>query len=81
MNDPWTDLVSEGNFELINKLQRVENKEPGYGTIVVTKEGFSSNDRTHNKVLKWLQEKNVNILNPENEIANLKFSLGIKDEE
>ena len=76
--DLWIHLVLEKRFDLIKKLHRVELKEPGYGTIVVTKEGFSDNDRTHNMVLKFLNKNKVNIMNPGLEEACLKYLLGRK---
>jgi len=71
----WEILAADGKFELIDKLRRVELREPGYGTIVVPKEGFSDNDEIHNIVLDWLEEQNVNILNVNLEIARLKRAL------
>ncbi len=71
----WTALTLEGNHTLINLLHRVEKNEPGYGTIVVPRSGFSPNDDTHNMVLRWLKGRGVNILNPLNEIANLEYAL------
>jgi len=76
--DLWIRLVLEKRFDLIKKLHRVELKEPGYGTIVVTKEGFSDNDQTHNMVLKFLNKNKVNIMNPGLEEARLKYLLGRK---
>jgi len=73
--DIWAVLALEGNFNLINKLHRVERKEGGFGTIAVPREGFSQNDQTHNMVMKWLREHGVNILNPVHEIANLEYAL------
>ena len=71
----WERLAAEGKFELINKLRRVEQKEPGYGTIVVPKTGFSDDDKTHNLVLDWLECQGVNIMNTRIEIARLKNAL------
>lgn len=71
----WIRLIIEGNFDLIKKLHRVELQEPGYGTIVVTKEGFSEDDRTHNMVLRFLEKNNINIVNPGLERARLKYFL------
>jgi len=72
IEDIWTDLVSEGNFDLISKLRRAELGEPGFGTIVVTREGFSDDDRVHNKVLRWLKGKKIHILDIMFEIGNLE---------
>lgn len=71
----WERLAEEGNFELIEKLRRVEKREPGYGTIVVPYEGFSEDDETHNLVLDWLEEHRVNILNIGLERARLEQAL------
>lgn len=59
----WERLATEGNFKLIRKLRRVEMGEPGFGTIVVPKEGFSESDDTHNLVLEWLEERDINVVN------------------
>ena len=69
----WTRLASEGNFDLINKLHRAEQHEPGFETIVVKKEGFSDNDTTHNMVLQFLRERKINIVNPILEKARLRL--------
>lgn len=71
----WQKLAEEGNFSLIKKLQRIENKEGGYGTVIVPKRGFSDNDETHNMVLGWLEGQNVNIVNTRIEIARLENSI------
>ena len=60
----WIRLISEGKFDLIKKLHRAEKQEPGFGTIVITKEGFSESDTTHNLVLLFLQENNIHYINP-----------------
>ena len=79
--DIWTTLALEGNFDLINKLHRVERKEEGFMSVAVPREGFSQNDQTHNMVMKWLRGRGVNILNPIHEIANLEYALRGKVEE
>jgi len=71
----WEKLALEGNFKLIEKLRKVERGELGYGTIVVPEKGFSESDKTHNTVLNWLEERNINILNPGLEKARLKYAL------
>jgi hypothetical protein len=71
----WERLAEEGNFELIEKLRRVEKGELGYGTIVVPHDGFSEEDETHNLVLDWLEEHGVNILNVGLEKARLEQAL------
>lgn len=68
-------LALDGNFELIETLRHAQNKEPGYGTIVVPKQGFSDDDDVHNLVLDWLCEQKINVLNVQNEIANLEYAL------
>jgi hypothetical protein len=69
--DLWAALAAEGNHILMEHLHKAEKGEPGYGTIVVTKAGFSEDDEVHNAVLDWLQEHKINICNPGNDIANL----------
>lgn len=71
----WEKLALERNFELINKLRRVELGESGYGTVIVSSEGFSERDDLHNLVLDWLEEQNVNVLNVGLERARLEMAL------
>lgn len=71
----WETLLLEGQYDLIEKLRRVERGEGGYGTIVVPAEGFSKNKKTHNLVIGWLSEKGVNILDTRKEEAELKETL------
>lgn len=73
--DIWVALTIEGNSDLIKLLHRIENKEPGYGTVIIPKHGFSFDDDIHNAVLDWLKGKGVNVWSPENETAGLEFSL------
>jgi hypothetical protein len=71
----WLRLASEGKFDLIEKLQKAFNRVSGFETIVVTREGFSENDRTHNMVLRSLREHGVNICDVMYEIGNLELAL------
>ena len=71
----WLTLASEGKFDLIEKLHKAFNGVPGFGTIVVTKEGFSVNDQTHNMVLRSLKEHGVNVFDVMSEIGNLERAL------
>jgi hypothetical protein len=75
----WELLVLEKNFELIEKLKKVEDKEAGYGTIVVPRGGFSSNPETHLAVLAWLKSRRVNVLDVSREIEDLYFALHEND--
>lgn len=68
-------LALEGNFELIQKLARIERKESGYDVIVVPKEGFSENDDVHNLILDWLKLQGVCVMNVQKVIANLELAL------
>ena len=80
IEDLWLRLAEEGKHELIEKLHKAFNKVPGFGTIVVTKEGFSENDRTHNMVLGCLKKAGINICDVMFEIGNLECALhGYKD--
>jgi hypothetical protein len=71
----WQTLIEDGNYSLVKILQRVENNEFGYGSIVVPKGGFSEKESVHNMVLDWLRERNVNVIDVENEISCLEKSL------
>lgn len=73
----WDILIGDKKYDLIKVLKHVENKEPGYGSVVVPKNGFSSNKKIHCLVLSWLKERNINIVDVDNEIACLKDSLKI----
>lgn len=61
--DLWSILWLDNKFDLIKKLQHVEYGTPGFGSIVVPLEGFSENDAVHNLVLRWLEERGVNVVN------------------
>lgn len=76
----WEALLIEGNHALIKKLRYIEKEEGGFGTIVVPKKGFSPNPEINQKVLKWLKTKNVNILDVNKEVNDLKNSLKTKKE-
>jgi len=71
----WLALALEGKHDLIEKLHKAFNGVPGYGTIVVTRKGFSENDRTHNLVLRSLREHGVNIMDVMFEVGNLERAL------
>jgi len=71
----WVRLALERKFDLIHKLHRAERGEGGFGTIVVTREGFSEDDTTHNMVLRFLNKKGINIFNPGFEEACLERAL------
>ena len=75
INDLWSRLTGEGRFELIKRLRRAEDREPGFTTVVVRAEGFSDDDVTHNLVLKYLRQLGVNIFNPGLLTARLKRAL------
>lgn len=68
----WGRLEKEGRYSLISKLKAVERKEAGYGTIVVPDKGFSEDPVTHDMVIKWLIERQVNIINPKKLIKGLE---------
>ena len=69
----WGRLAGEGNLELLSRLNRIEKREAGYGTVVVPKEGFSDNDDTHNMVLDWLEARGVNVLNIGLSVARVNY--------
>jgi len=75
ISELWSRLALEGNHILISTLRRAERHEPGYGTIIVKREGFSPDDDTHNMVLDFLRQHGVNILNPGVEIAKIRSAL------
>jgi hypothetical protein len=71
----WEALWLDGNYDLIDKLYLAEIKTPGFGTIIVPREGFSSHDRIHNAVLDWLHSHEINVCNPSLEITKLTRAL------
>ena len=73
--DLWKTLIEDGKNELIRFLQHVENKEAGYGSVVVPEKGFSDKDGVHNMVLDWLRDRDINIVNVGHEVACLERSL------
>jgi len=76
----WVTLAADGRYDLIEKLQKALNEAPGYGTLVVNKEGFSDNDRIHNMVLGWLKgHPEINVLDIVHEIGNLEEALKGRD--
>ena len=75
MMDIWVALAIEGNSKLIKLLHRIEKNEPGFGTVIVPRAGFSSDDDLHNAVLGWLKGKGVNVWSPQNETAGLEYAL------
>lgn len=70
----WAALASEGRFELIERLRKALLRMPGYGTIVVTREGFSESDRTHNLVIRWLKAHRIHTMNVIYEVEHLKMA-------
>lgn len=75
ITDLWSLLLLEENHKLIKKLRHIEKKEIGWGTIVMPKEGFSKNKKTHKEVLKWLKKRKINILDVKKEIKELNEAL------
>jgi hypothetical protein len=74
-NELWERLVEEQNFELIDRLHKMENKVPGYTSIVITQNGFSTNDKTHNMVIQWIKRhRYINLVNPRKIISELNNS-------
>jgi len=71
----WQTLIEDGRNELVTLLQHVENREPGYGSIIVPNNGFSDSDTIHNMVLDWLHERDINVVNVAHEITCLERSL------
>lgn len=78
--DPYDALIEEGNLALIDKLARAAKGEPGYQTVIVPRKGFSNNDRTHNRVIRWMKAYNIHYLDLIHEVENMKRALheGIK---
>ena len=74
-SDLWVRLAIEDRHDLIKKLNRAERREEGFETIVVPKEGFSDDDSTHNMVLDWLEEHEINVLNVGKEIRLCEVAL------
>lgn len=75
ISELWSRLALEGNFKLLDKLQRAERHEPGYGTIIVSREGFSEDDSTHNMVLGFLRQNDTHIFNPGLEAERIRLAL------
>jgi hypothetical protein len=75
INELWSRLALEGRHHLMDKLRRAERHEPGFGTIVVKKEGFSEDDETHNLVLKFLRQNGICVFNPGLEVTRLERAL------
>lgn len=71
----WLLLATEGRLDTINLLKKVERKEKGYRTLIIPKNGYSSNLATHIAVLKWLRTKKVNVYSPKREISELTETL------
>ena len=71
----WERLVSEGRFDLIERLQYVERREPGFSTVVVPAQGFSDVYETHNEVLRWLKAHRINVCDPRLLIARMERAL------
>lgn len=73
----WDIIASEGKYDLIHRLQRVECGEPGYGTMIVPEGGWSNNAETNNRVINWLKDHRVNVWSPTQEIEELEQALQI----
>jgi ribosomal protein L10 len=70
----WFLLLKSDRTDLIKILQKVEKKEPGYGSIVVPEGGFIEDEKINDMILSWLKERNVNIINVKEEIKSLENS-------
>ena len=64
-----------GKNRLANTLEHIENKDGGYGSIVVPKDGFTNREDVNDRIMSWLKTKGVNIVNVQSEIAALESSL------
>ena len=73
--DLWQILANENNYGLIGKLCDIEKGVPGFSSIVVPPAGFSKNPETHEKVIAWLKQKNVNILDVNKTLLELTAAL------
>lgn len=71
----WESLIAEGKHDLVKVLNHVENKDAGFGSIVVPADGFSKSKEIHNSVMVWLKERDINIVDVKREISDLKNSL------
>jgi hypothetical protein len=71
----WILLIKNDKIDLIKTLQRVENKEPGYGSIIVPDGGFIEDEKINDMILSWLRERDVNIIDVKEEIKSLENSL------
>lgn len=71
----WEALINEGRHDLVKVLNHVENKDAGFGSIVVPADGFSKNKEIHDSVMVWLKDRDINIVDVKQEISELKNSL------
>jgi hypothetical protein len=71
----WDLLAAEGNHPLIATLRRVEQKEPGYQTVIIPERGWSTNKEIDDAVNDWLKTQGVNAWSPSQEITELERSL------
>jgi len=67
----WSSLVLEQNFALLDKLQRIEKNEPGFGTIIIPKDGFSKNETLNKQIIAWLKRHKINVYSIDQEIKSL----------
>lgn len=71
----WEALWLNGDYALLEKLRKAEINFPGFGTLIVPKEGFSPCNWIHNLVIDWCKIHKIHLLNVAIEIAKLELAL------
>jgi len=72
----WDLLAAEGKYDLISKLHKIEQGEPGYSTVIIPQGGWSESADTNDAILLWLKKLNINVWSPTQEVVDLKRALG-----
>jgi hypothetical protein len=76
-DDLWTRLCEAREFELIDKLRKIEIEAKRYPhhTVIIPKNGFIDDEDLNNIIVKWLYDKKVNVWSPSIEITELETAL------
>ena len=73
----WDRLAAEGKYDLIDKLRKTEQGEPGYRTVIIPEGGWSESADTNDAILQWLKSLRVNVWSPEQEVSDLEKTLSV----
>lgn len=71
-DDLWISLLKAGEFDLIQRLSKVESKQCGYESIVVPTNGFCRDNDLNEKIISWLKKKRANIINVKKIVEELQ---------